>query len=154
MISLWKCFLFLAADRDRRLATRIPKGATAGGDPVLDYDSMHSSSQMRGLYTGTGMAPLGTRKMSSSRDKDAFPLPESTRSPSRHQRITKWRENTHASKDFFQHGTGWLVVGGCFEVQLTEVRDFSFFLYLIKVEYDSLATKHGLSIGGHLSPWL
>ena len=81
-------FCLLTADRDRRLSSRIPRGAAATGDHVLDYDSMHSSNQMRGMYSSAGVATLGSRKMS-SRDKDAFQLPESSRSPSRHQRITK-----------------------------------------------------------------
>jgi len=77
------------ADRDRRLASRIPRGATgaSGGDHVYEYDSV--SNQMRGMYSSGGLATLGSRKMSSSRDKDVFQLPESSRSPSRHQRIAK-----------------------------------------------------------------
>ena len=83
----------LLADRDRRLGSRMQAGAArgtagaAGGDHVYEYDSV--SNQMRGMYSSGGMATLGSRKMSSSRDKDVFQLPDSSRSPSRHQRISK-----------------------------------------------------------------
>ena len=66
--------------------TRGTAGAT-GGEHMFEYNFM--SYPVKGNYSSGGMATLGSRKMSSSRDKDVSQLPDSSRSPSRHQKVAK-----------------------------------------------------------------